>query len=261
MVLIIDPPWVDKPITKGLFSGNASAAQIMGVLSEFLTKIRLRTTNTHPPDVKILFHLPKELKTKLPGLKVVEAPTYTHVFYTNFLEMKTIKITVSATKRDAQPRVITRYLDRIVNELPKKDDTRSGPMGRTDAANQPQPRSTSVPTSAQLELPNNPASELPKKDDTRSGPKGRTNAAKQPQPRSPSVPASAQLDPINNPGLPPLTSQEIADLYESPKAKPKGKGQSQKHTINKGKSQPPRKGTTPPTTDKPNRRSEGRKSQ
>lgn len=157
-------------------------------------------------------------------------------------------------------------------------------MGRTDATNQPQPRSTSVPTSAQLELTNNPASKLPKKDDTRSGPKGRTNAAKQPQPRSPSVPASAQLDPINNPGLPPLTSQEIADIYGSSKAKQKGKGQRANHSLpgreqrhppptsrnedrrvanhnnnNKSKPQPPRKGTAPPTDDKLKRRSVGPK--
>lgn len=252
MVLIIDPPWVDKPIAKGLFSGNASATQIMGVLSEFLTKVRLRTTNTHPPDIKILFHLPKELKTKLPGLKVVEAPTYSHVFYTNFLEMKTIKITVSATKRDAQPRVITRYLDRIVNELPKKDDTRSGPMGRTNAASQPQLLSTPVPTSAQPEITNDPLSEPPKKDDSRSGPKGRTNAEK-------TVPISAHLDSANNPALPPLTEQDMKELRgEPPKSRPRDPKHDSGGGNKNGKHQPPSKQRTPPADDKLKRRSAGR---
>lgn len=197
----------------------------MGVVSEFLIKVRLRTTTTHPPDIKILLHLPKELKTKLPGFKVIEAPTYSHVFYTNFLEMRAIKITVSATKRDAQPRVITRYLDRVINELPKNNAT-AGLMGRASAGNQ---RAT----------PPGPNPKIP--------------------PPSQIVPNSAHLDSANNPALPPLTEQDMKELRgEPPKPRPRDKKHAPGNRAMKGKSQPPSKQRTPPADDKLKRRSAGR---
>ncbi|MCW4010485.1 MAG: hypothetical protein NWF05_07685 [Candidatus Bathyarchaeota archaeon] len=228
MVLILDPPWVDKPIAKGLFSGNASATDIMGEVSKFLAKVKLPTTGFHPSDIKILLHLPKELKTRLPGLKVVEAPTYSHVFYTNFLEMTTIKITVSATKRDAQPRVITRYLERVIGELPKHC-ANTGPMGRTSAGAQQQPI-------------RGPGPLTPRSTQT--------------------APESARLCPSNNPVLPPLTRQEVKMLYDKPpKIQPKNARRAPDARNKNARPQSPQRHHRPATDDKSKRRSVDRPSE
>lgn len=118
MILIIDPPWVEKSVAKGLFSGNVSSRHVLSVVEKFLSKLNLPSTGTHPPDVQILLHLPAELKTNIPGFKVIQAPVYSHVFYTNCLGMAPINITVSATKRDAMPKVISKYLERILEITP-----------------------------------------------------------------------------------------------------------------------------------------------
>lgn len=276
MVLILDPPWVDKPIAKGLFSGNASATQIMGVVFEFLAKVRLRSTGKHPSDIKILLHLPKELKTKLPGLKVVEAPVYTHVFYTNFLAMRNIKITVSATKRDAQPNVITRYLDRIVKDLPGGEDISRDLMGRSTPATRHQPPQS--PTSGVDHAHDEPANRPLTREDVRklwtatsenksaqkrqwshASTLGETPVETQPThdpepqatPPSQSAQVDEQLYSLNNPTLPPLTEQDLLDLREKPrKPRPKDVRPPPTNVDKDAKLKPPQKLHAHPTDGK-----------
>lgn len=243
---------------------------------EFLAKVRLRSTGKHPSDIKILLHLPKELKTKLPGLKVVEAPVYSHVFYTNFLAMRTIKVTVSATKRDAQPNVITRYLDRIVKDLPGGEDISRDLMGRSTMAARHQPSQS--PTSEGDHVYAEPANRPLTREDVRklwtatsenkSAQKRQqshvstlretpveTQLANDPEPQatppSQSAQVNEQLHSLNNPTLPPLTEQDLLDLREKTrKPRPKDARPPPTNRNKDAEPTPPRKLHAHPTDGK-----------
>lgn len=190
--------------------------------------------------------------------------------------MGTIKITVSATKRDAQPNVITRYLDRIVKDVSGGEDISRDLMGRSKMAARHQP--PQGPTSGEDHAYGEPANRPLTREDVRklwtatsenksarkrqqfhASTLGETPVETQPThdpepqatPPSQSVQVDEQPYSLNNPMLPPLTEQDLLDLREKPR-KPRPKDARLPPTnINKdAKPKPPQKLLARPTDDK-----------
>lgn len=190
--------------------------------------------------------------------------------------MGTIKVTVSATKRDAQPKVITRYLDRIIKELPDNEVISRDLMGSaaTTTRHQPPQSLTSEKIPACDEPTNRPLTRedvrklwaatsenksAQKRQQSRASPLRDTpvetqlaqNTEPQATPPSHAAPADEQHYSLNNPTLPPLTEQDFLDLHDRPR-RPRPKDARQPST------KPQRRQNTPPTDGRPRRRTEDR---
>lgn len=190
--------------------------------------------------------------------------------------METIKITVSATKRDAQPNVITRYLDRIVKDVSGGEDISRNIMGRSKMTARLQPPQS--PTSEEDHARGEPANKPLTREDVRklwtatSENKSaqrrqrfhantleetpvETQPTHDPEPQAtpPSQPVQVdeQLYSLNNPTLPPLTEQDLLDLREKAR-KPRPKdARPPPININKdAKPKPSQKLLARPTNDK-----------